>query len=67
MTHTTSLGLWLVCLSCITASTQATTGGPLKDKTLIVWVSPANLTQSGGSALTVNDTTIDRFDGIVLA
>ena len=32
-----------------------------------MWVSPASLTQAGGSALTVNDTTIDRFDGIVFA
>ena len=40
---------------------------PLTDKTLVVWVSPANLAQSGGSALTVNDTTIDRFDAVVFA
>ena len=40
---------------------------PLTDKTLVVWAAPANLTQSGGTALTVNDTTIDRFDGIVFA
>ena len=39
----------------------------LTDKTLVVWVSPANLTQRGGSALTVNDTTFDRFDGVVFA
>lgn len=39
----------------------------LRDKTLVVWVSPANLTQQGGSALTINDTTQDRFDGIVFA
>ena len=39
----------------------------LTDKTLVVWVSPANLAQSGGSALTVNDTTIDRFDAVVFA
>jgi beta-fructofuranosidase len=39
----------------------------LVDKTLVVWASPANLTQSGGTALTVNDTTIDRFDGVVFA
>jgi beta-fructofuranosidase len=39
----------------------------LTDKTLVVWVSPENLTQRGGSALTVNDTTIDRFDGIIFA
>ncbi len=40
---------------------------PLADKTLVVWVSPANLSQSGGTALTVNDTTMDRFDGVVFA
>jgi beta-fructofuranosidase len=40
---------------------------PLTDKTLVVWVSPANLAQAGGSALTVNDTTIDRFDAVVFA
>lgn len=39
----------------------------LTDKTLVVWASPANLTQQGGSALTVNDTTIDRFDAVVFA
>jgi beta-fructofuranosidase len=39
----------------------------ITDKTLVVWVSPANLSQRGGSAMTVNDTTIDRFDGIVFA
>ena len=38
----------------------------LTDKTIVVWVSPATLEQQGGSALTVNDTTIDRFDGVVL-
>lgn len=38
---------------------------PLGDKTLVVWVSPANLGQSGGTALTVNDTTVDQFDGVV--
>ena len=50
------------------APVPATTGDELlTDKTLVVWVSPADLEQSGGSALTVNDTTIDRFDGIVFA
>ncbi len=46
---------------------RAEDGGkaPLGDKTLVVWASPLNLSQRGGSALTVNDTTIDRFDGIV--
>jgi sucrose-6-phosphate hydrolase SacC (GH32 family) len=34
------------------------------DKTLVVWVAPANLTQKGGSALTIQRG--DHFDGIVL-
>ena len=37
---------------------------PLKDKTLVVWVSPANLTQRGGSALTIDDGE-SHFDGII--
>ena len=34
------------------------------DKTLVAWVSPANLDQQGGSALTIQSG--DRFDAIVL-
>ncbi|MBI2477819.1 MAG: hypothetical protein HYV60_03985 [Planctomycetia bacterium] len=37
---------------------------PLADKTLVVWVAPSNLTQRGGSALTIEDGS-DHFDGIV--
>jgi len=33
------------------------------DKTLVVWVAPANLTHRGGSALTIQSD--DQFDGIV--
>jgi beta-fructofuranosidase len=36
----------------------------LADKTLVVWVSPSNLSQRGGSALTLEDRR-DHFDGIV--
>lgn len=36
----------------------------LADKTLVVWVSPSNLSQRGGSALTIEDAR-SRFDGIV--
>ena len=36
----------------------------LADKTLVVWVAPANLTQRGGSALTLEDSR-GHFDGIV--
>lgn len=37
---------------------------PLKDKTLVAWVAPANLTQRGGSVLTIDDQN-GHFDGIV--
>ena len=36
----------------------------LKDKTLVVWAAPANLTQSGGSALLIDDRK-SHFDGVV--
>jgi sucrose-6-phosphate hydrolase SacC (GH32 family) len=36
----------------------------LRDKTLVVWVAPADLTQRGGSALTIDDVA-SHFDGIV--
>ena len=38
---------------------------PLVDKTLVVWAAPANLTQEGGTALTIDTNGTDRFDGIV--
>ncbi len=38
---------------------------PIIDKTLVVWAAPANLTQQGGTALTLDANGIDRFDGIV--
>ena len=63
---------WQTRLTCTalawaTAVCIAADDTPLTDKTLVVWASPANLTQSGGTALTVNDATIDRFDGVVFA
>ena len=62
--------LALLAFTPVPATTAVCTAADdvrLTDKTLVVWVSPASLTQSGGSALTVNDTTIDRFDGVVFA
>jgi beta-fructofuranosidase len=55
-------------MACVLAAPAlaATDEVGLADKALIVWVAPANLTQRGGSALAVNDTTIDRFDAVVL-
>ena len=38
--------------------------GDLVDKTLVVWVAPSNLSQRGGSALTIDDGR-DHFDAIV--
>ncbi len=66
-------GIWIflsvAVITCVllTPAVAATEKTSLTDKTLVVWVSPANLTQRGGSALTVNDTTMDRFDGVVFA
>jgi beta-fructofuranosidase len=37
---------------------------PLRDKTLVVWVALADLTQHGGSALTIDDGK-SKFDGLV--
>ncbi len=42
---------------------EATQHKASADKTLVAWVSPANLTQQGGSALTIQSG--DRFDAIV--
>ncbi len=39
---------------------------PLRNKTLVAWVSPANLTQRGGGVLTIDDQR-GRFDAIVFA
>jgi len=36
----------------------------ISDKTLVVWTAPANLTQRGGSALTIDDMK-GHFDGII--
>ena len=48
------------------AAGQADWGQPLRDKTLVVWAAPANLTQHGGSALTIDDGNT-HFDGLVFA
>ena len=57
-----------IILTLLTVATGLAVPGaevvPLKDKTLVVWVSPANLTQRGGSALTIDDGQ-SHFDGIV--
>lgn len=48
------------------AAKPAGGGQPLRDKTLVVWAASANLTQHGGSALTLDDGH-SHFDGVVFA
>ena len=59
--------LYMLVLFCVIVSdiSTADAGFPLTDKTLVVWASSATLDQEGGSALTINDTTKDLFDGII--
>jgi len=46
------------------AAKPATALAVLHNKTLVAWVSPANLTQRGGSVLTIDDGQ-SHFDGII--
>ncbi len=58
---------WVLnCVAGILASASVCAAPPetLLDKTLVVWAAPANLTQRGGSALTIDDQH-SHFDGIV--
>src|ERR1041384_1095775 len=48
----------------IAVAAQAAEPSPLEEKTLVVWVAPANLTQKSGSALTIDDNE-SHFDGII--
>ena len=51
--------------SAVKAATASAPRWPLKDKTLVAWVAPANLTQRGGSVLTIEKSG-GVFDAIVL-
>jgi beta-fructofuranosidase len=62
------LAPWISCVLVGASISQAAIDeAPLTDKTMVVWVALEDLDQAGGTALTVNDTTIDRFDGVVFA
>jgi sucrose-6-phosphate hydrolase SacC (GH32 family) len=62
---TAAATLWAAILSPAQAQPAAAVPEPpLVDKTLVAWVAPANLSQRGGSALTLDDGR-DHFDGIV--
>ena len=54
----------LIAATALVISGATAAPRPLQDKTLVVWVAPANLTQQGGSALTIDDGQ-SHFDGIV--
>ena len=59
-------GLVVLAL-CLCGLLMGNTGADetvLKDKTLVVWVSPSTLDQSGGSALTIDDLH-NGFDAVV--
>ena len=51
--------------SAVPAAAVPTSPFPLRDKTLVAWVTPANLTQRGGSVLTIEKPGAS-FDAIVL-
>jgi beta-fructofuranosidase len=55
----------MAAVLAVVPSTSTKPTDTLHDKTLVVWVAPANLTQRGGSALTIEDRR-DHFDAIVL-
>lgn len=52
----------LLCF--FTPARAGDSAAPLRDKTLVAWAAPANLTQRGGSVLTINDGR-GHFDGVV--
>jgi fructan beta-fructosidase len=62
MKHTLKL-IAALLMGAVATFAHADEQGALKDKTLVSWVAPANLTQRGGSALTIQRG--DQFDGIV--
>lgn len=59
-----SLHAILCVLVFLTRFAPAEEQASLHDKTLVAWASPANLTQRGGSVLTIDDRQ-GHFDGIV--
>ena len=72
--HLVPRARWLLAASAFIASATTTTlvayaaePSPLQDKTLVAWVAPANLTQRGGSALTIaaQANALSPFDGII--
>ncbi len=60
-----NIAVLILTLAVIASTVLAEPQEPdLADKTLVVWVAPANLTQRGGSALSIDDGR-DHFDGVI--
>ena len=55
---------WAAFSTASAQVSQAAAESILTDKTLVVWAAPANLTQRGGSVLTIEDGR-EHFDAIV--
>ena len=55
----------LIALAIFITAGVAALPAPIQDKTLVAWVCPSNLTQQGGSVLTLIDKA-EHFDAIVL-
>ena len=66
MKHTTkqTKRIAVLMLASLAPFARGAEQGALKDKTLVAWVAPANLTQRGGSVLTL-ESQRGSFDGIV--
>jgi beta-fructofuranosidase len=62
--HTPTFLFLMIGATVAAAADPGAPPPPLRDKTLVVWAAPANLTQQGGSALTLDDG-LSHFDGIV--
>ena len=59
-----TIGLVVIGTIIGASTAKAEAKSVIKDKTLVVWVAPADLNQRGGSALTLDDMA-SHFDGII--
>ncbi|MCC7374681.1 MAG: GH32 C-terminal domain-containing protein [Verrucomicrobiales bacterium] len=60
-----SVGRLLPIVLLLSVPVLAAEAPPLRDKTFVVWVAPANLTQRGGGVLTVQTPGGSTFDSMV--
>lgn len=57
-------GLTIIVIIIGASTVKGAPKPEIEDKTLVVWAAPADLNQSGGSALTIDDMA-SHFDGII--